>query len=125
MKMDKISDCPVSQLAALSLHKTQCTSLSGFLAFIQQLRPLFRDAWVPLTFFPASMPAVYHSLINFVWELKHCSASTLGKCPYKTFEWESKDCLSHAGGLVWHKPCLESVCSTIRAMALIILLFFV
>ena len=60
-----------------AFRRTQCTSLSGFLAFIQQLKPLFRDAWVPLTFFPASTLAVYHSLVNFVYELKHFSASTL------------------------------------------------
>ena len=73
--------CIIFWLPCHSKKKTQCTSLSRFLAFIQQLRPVFRGAWVPLTFFPASTLAVCHSLINFVYELKHCSTSTLGKCP--------------------------------------------
>ena len=86
--------------------------LSGFLAFIYWLRPLFRDPSVPLTFFPAAtLVAVYDIPIKI---REKNNVLTQHSVNAHTSLWvRSKICVSHAGGLIRRRLFLESLRSAI------------
>ena len=76
------------------------------------LRSLFRDPWVPVTFFPAATLAVYHFPIK-IREIKIVLTQHSVNAHTKPFKpWEAKTvwaCQSHTGGLIWRKLFLEYV----------------